>query len=192
MSKVSSNYSRESGKTPAASSEQPAPNKVSRPGCFLGATRTKQSLPSRLDRDRCQSRRPIVRSLESWAAPWSSPSCTASTLSCPQPWWSVSSPPRCTAAADRSGLPLSSTYPQSRWWCSLARADMTDWSLILCWRSILIEIIESAWGDFPSSYRLVISQPQNIVYVACPTDFAPELNYIRNIEAIQCKRFSIP
>ncbi|WP_193199791.1 CPBP family intramembrane glutamic endopeptidase [Nostoc sp. MG11] len=32
MSKVSSNYSRESGKTPAASSKRPAPNKVSRPG----------------------------------------------------------------------------------------------------------------------------------------------------------------
>ncbi|MBD3881597.1 hypothetical protein IFO70_07500 [Phormidium tenue FACHB-886] len=52
-----------------------------------------------------------------------------------------------------------------------------------------IEIIESSLGDIPPAYRLVISQPQHRVYVSCPTDFAPELSYVRNVETVQCKRF---
>jgi hypothetical protein len=50
-----------------------------------------------------------------------------------------------------------------------------------------IEIIKSSEG-IPPAYRLVISRPQDIVYVACPTNFEPELNYLRNVKAIQCKR----
>jgi hypothetical protein len=50
-----------------------------------------------------------------------------------------------------------------------------------------IEIIKSSEG-VPPAYRLVISRPQDIVYVACPTNFEPELNYLRNVQAIQCKR----
>uniref|UniRef100_A0A832H6L1 Uncharacterized protein n=1 Tax=Oscillatoriales cyanobacterium SpSt-402 TaxID=2282168 RepID=A0A832H6L1_9CYAN len=40
----------------------------------------------------------------------------------------------------------------------------------------------------PSAYRLVISQSQDIVYAFCPTNFEPELNYLRNVKAIQCTR----
>jgi hypothetical protein len=49
-----------------------------------------------------------------------------------------------------------------------------------------IEIIESQSG-VPPAYRLVISQPQDNVYVFCPSDFEPELNYRRNVKAIECK-----
>lgn len=48
-----------------------------------------------------------------------------------------------------------------------------------------IEVIKSA-------YRLVISRPQDNVYVFCPTDFEPELNYLRNVKAVQCKPISRP
>lgn len=48
-----------------------------------------------------------------------------------------------------------------------------------------IEVVKSA-------YRLVISRPQDNVYVFCPSDFEPELNYLRNVKAIQCKPFSSP
>ena len=51
-----------------------------------------------------------------------------------------------------------------------------------------IEVIESSEG-IPPAYRLVISRPQDIVYAFCPTNFEPELNYLRNVKAIQCKRF---
>jgi hypothetical protein len=54
-----------------------------------------------------------------------------------------------------------------------------------------IEVIKSAEGT-PPSYRLVISRPQDNVYVFCPTDFEPQLNYLRNVKAIQCKRFASP
>ena len=50
-----------------------------------------------------------------------------------------------------------------------------------------IEMIESSEG-IPPAYRLVISRPQDIVYAFCPTNFEPELNYLRNVKAIQCKR----
>ena len=50
-----------------------------------------------------------------------------------------------------------------------------------------IEVIESSEG-IPPAYRLVINRPQDIVYVACPTNFEPELNYLRNVKAIQCQR----
>jgi hypothetical protein len=50
-----------------------------------------------------------------------------------------------------------------------------------------IEVIESSEG-IPPAYRLVISQSQDIVYAFCPTNFEPELNYLRNVKAIQCKR----
>jgi hypothetical protein len=51
-----------------------------------------------------------------------------------------------------------------------------------------IEVIESSEG-IPPAYRLVISRPQDIVYAFCPTNFEPELNYLRNVKAIQCKRY---
>jgi hypothetical protein len=50
-----------------------------------------------------------------------------------------------------------------------------------------IEIIKSSEGIAPA-YRLVISRSQDIVYAFCPTNFEPELNYLRNVKAIQCKR----
>lgn len=50
-----------------------------------------------------------------------------------------------------------------------------------------IEVIESSEGT-PPAYRLVVSRHQDIVYAFCPTDFEPELNYLRNVKAIQCKR----
>lgn len=49
-------------------------------------------------------------------------------------------------------------------------------------------MIESSEG-IPPAYRLVISRPQDIVYAFCPTNFEPELNYLRNVKAIQCKRY---
>ena len=52
-----------------------------------------------------------------------------------------------------------------------------------------IEVIESSEG-IPPSYRLVISRSQDNVYVFCPTNFEPELNYLRNLKAIQCKPFT--
>jgi hypothetical protein len=50
-----------------------------------------------------------------------------------------------------------------------------------------IEVIESAEG-IPPSYRLVVSRSQDNVYVFCPTDFEPQLNYLRNVKAIQCQQ----
>ncbi|MGJ5630996.1 hypothetical protein [Nostoc sp. CALU 1950] len=54
-----------------------------------------------------------------------------------------------------------------------------------------IEVIESSEG-IPPSYRLVISRSQDNVYVFCPTDFEPQLDYLRNVKAIQCKSFTSP
>jgi hypothetical protein len=54
-----------------------------------------------------------------------------------------------------------------------------------------IEAIEGSEG-IPPSYRLVISRSQDNVYVFCPTNFEPELNYMRNVKAIQCKPFTSP
>lgn len=54
-----------------------------------------------------------------------------------------------------------------------------------------IEVIESSEGISPS-YRLVISRPQDNVYVFCPVDFEPQLNYLRNVKVIQCKRSTNP
>ncbi|BAU15354.1 hypothetical protein LEP3755_59120 [Leptolyngbya sp. NIES-3755] len=54
-----------------------------------------------------------------------------------------------------------------------------------------IEVIKSPQG-IPPSYRLVISRSQDNVYVYCPADFEPQLNYLRNVKAIQCKPFSSP
>lgn len=54
-----------------------------------------------------------------------------------------------------------------------------------------IEIIESS-ENIPPAYRLIISQPQDNVYVFCPSDFAPKLAYLQNVESIQCKPFTIP
>lgn len=54
-----------------------------------------------------------------------------------------------------------------------------------------IEVIEDSEG-IPPSYRLVISRSQDDVYVFCPTNFEPELNYLRNVKAIQCKPFTSP
>jgi hypothetical protein len=54
-----------------------------------------------------------------------------------------------------------------------------------------IETVESS-ENLPPAYRLIISQPQDNVYVFCPSDFAPKLTYIRNVETIQCERFTTP
>lgn len=52
-----------------------------------------------------------------------------------------------------------------------------------------IETIKGNDPTVPSSFRLVISQPQDIVFVNCPRNYAPKLGYLRNVEAIQCERF---
>ncbi|MBE9180142.1 hypothetical protein IQ268_16360 [Oculatella sp. LEGE 06141] len=54
-----------------------------------------------------------------------------------------------------------------------------------------IEAIESSEG-VPPAYRLIISQPENTVYVLCPSGFEAELDYMRNVKAIRCQRFSTP
>ncbi|MFB2975422.1 hypothetical protein [Microseira sp. BLCC-F43] len=58
-------------------------------------------------------------------------------------------------------------------------------------RQIAPRIETSAGNDptVPPSYRLVVSRPQDIVYVTCPNNYAPKLGYLRNVEAIQCERF---
>jgi hypothetical protein len=57
-----------------------------------------------------------------------------------------------------------------------------------------IEVIKGSEGSegIPPSYRLVISRSQDNVYVFCPTDFEPQLDYLRNVKAIQCKPFTSP
>jgi hypothetical protein len=50
-----------------------------------------------------------------------------------------------------------------------------------------IEQIGADEGDVPPSYRLVISDSENIVYVYCPRNYAPKLGYLRNVEALQCE-----
>ena len=57
-----------------------------------------------------------------------------------------------------------------------------------------IEVIEGSEGSegIPPSYRLVISRSQDNVYVFCPTGFEPQLDYLRNVKAIQCKPFTSP
>jgi hypothetical protein len=54
-----------------------------------------------------------------------------------------------------------------------------------------MEVIESSEG-VPPAYRLIISQPENTVYVLCPSGFEAELDYVRNVKAIRCERFSTP
>ena len=54
-----------------------------------------------------------------------------------------------------------------------------------------IEVIEGSEG-IPPSYRLVISRAQDNVYVFCPTNFEPQLDYLRNVKAIQCQPFTSP
>ncbi|MFQ4138511.1 hypothetical protein PGN35_019550 [Nodosilinea sp. PGN35] len=55
----------------------------------------------------------------------------------------------------------------------------------------VIEGVERSEG-IPPSYRLVISQSQDIVYVSCPTGFEPQLDYLRNVKAIQCQPYASP
>jgi hypothetical protein len=55
-----------------------------------------------------------------------------------------------------------------------------------------IETIKSSSENLPPAYRLIISQPQDRLYVVCPSGFAPKLKYVRNVEAIQCERFTTP
>jgi len=50
-----------------------------------------------------------------------------------------------------------------------------------------IEQIGEDGGDVPPSYRLIISDSENIVYVYCPRNYAPKLGYLRNVEAVQCE-----
>ena len=52
-----------------------------------------------------------------------------------------------------------------------------------------IETIGGNDPTVPPSYRLVINRSQDIVFVTCPSNYAPKLGYLRNVEAIQCKRF---
>jgi hypothetical protein len=54
-----------------------------------------------------------------------------------------------------------------------------------------IEVIESS-EEISPSYRLVISRSQDIVYVFCPTGFEPQLDYLRNMKAIQCQPYTSP
>jgi hypothetical protein len=49
-----------------------------------------------------------------------------------------------------------------------------------------IETIPSE-RDAPPSYRLVISRPEDLLFIYCPKDHAPKLGYVRNVEAIQCE-----
>lgn len=37
------------------------------------------------------------------------------------------------------------------------------------------------------SYRLTVSDPQDIVYVYCPANTAPKMGYLSNVEAVQCE-----
>jgi hypothetical protein len=50
-----------------------------------------------------------------------------------------------------------------------------------------IETIPSEQEDTPPSYRLVISRPEDLLFIYCPEDHAPKLGYVRNVEAIQCE-----
>jgi hypothetical protein len=50
-----------------------------------------------------------------------------------------------------------------------------------------IEQIGEGQGDVPPAYRLVISDSENIVYVYCPENYAPKLDYLRNVKALQCE-----
>jgi hypothetical protein len=52
-----------------------------------------------------------------------------------------------------------------------------------------IDIIKGQLGQASSSYRLIISRPQDIVFVACPERYAPKLGHLHNVKAIQCERF---
>lgn len=52
-----------------------------------------------------------------------------------------------------------------------------------------IETIRGNQPNVPPSYRLVISRPQDIVFVSCPSNYAPKLGNLRNVKAIQCERF---
>lgn len=54
-----------------------------------------------------------------------------------------------------------------------------------------IEVIEG-FEEIPPSYRLIISRSQDIVYVSCPTGFEPQLDYLRNMKAIQCQPYTSP
>jgi hypothetical protein len=51
-----------------------------------------------------------------------------------------------------------------------------------------IDMIKPQQANISPAYRLTISRPQDIVYVTCPGGHAPKLNYLRNVEAIQCER----
>ncbi len=50
-----------------------------------------------------------------------------------------------------------------------------------------IDVIQGQ-KNTPPSYRLIVSRPQDIVFVSCPRNYAPKLGYLRNVEAIQCER----
>ncbi|NJN87601.1 MAG: hypothetical protein HC881_16445 [Leptolyngbyaceae cyanobacterium SL_7_1] len=43
--------------------------------------------------------------------------------------------------------------------------------------------------DAAASYRLTITQPEDVVFVSCPENYAPTLSYLRNVEAIRCEPF---
>ncbi|MBD1919493.1 MULTISPECIES: hypothetical protein [Cyanophyceae] len=70
---------------------------------------------------------------------------------------------------------------------------LRDVEAIQCSSQVIprIEVIESP-EEISPSYRLVISRPQDIVYVSCPTGFEPQLDYLRNVKAIQCKPYTSP
>ena len=52
-----------------------------------------------------------------------------------------------------------------------------------------INIIKPQGNNVPPSYQLTISRPKDIVYITCPGGYEPKLNYLRNVEAIQCERY---
>ena len=52
-----------------------------------------------------------------------------------------------------------------------------------------IDIIKPQENNTSPAYRLTISRPQDIVYVTCPGGYEPNLDYLRNVKAIQCERY---
>jgi hypothetical protein len=48
--------------------------------------------------------------------------------------------------------------------------------------------VELIGGDgSTASYRMTINNPGDIVFVYCPENYAPQLGYLRNVEALQCE-----
>lgn len=50
-----------------------------------------------------------------------------------------------------------------------------------------LELIAAQDGGSSSSYRLIMSNPNNIVFVFCPANYSPTLGYLSSVEAVQCE-----